>query len=73
MKVSGLAIGFVLASATLATSATAGEQSAPGVAPPRTADPVIECSKETWPNFSASCLRNANSAVQVRLISGTRH
>ena len=37
------------------------------------ADYAIEdCSKQVWPNFSPSCLRNADRAVNVRLVTADR-
>ncbi|MEO8318631.1 MAG: hypothetical protein ABI561_09955 [Bradyrhizobium sp.] len=72
MKASPLALGFVIA-LTLATSASASEQGSSAVAaPPGKAEQTVDCSKETWPNFSPSCLRNENSAVEVRLVTATR-
>jgi len=32
---------------------------------------IVDCTKEVWPNFSPSCLRNAGSTV-VRLITVNR-
>ena len=73
MKASRFALGLVLASVTLVTSATASEQAASTVAKPSAkAEQAVDCSKETWPNFSAPCLRNANSTVDVRLVTGAR-
>jgi hypothetical protein len=31
-----------------------------------------DCSKQVWPNFTPSCLRNAGRATNVRLISTER-
>ena len=71
MKASRLALA--LASIMLATSANASEQAASAVAPPASkGEQAVDCSKETWPNLSAPCLRNANSSVEVRLITGAR-
>ncbi len=28
-----------------------------------------DCSKQVWPNFTPSCLRNAGQATKVRLVS----
>lgn len=70
MKASRLVLGLALASA-LATSANAREQAASAVAQPAAkAEQRADCSKETWPNFSAPCLRNANPMVEVRLVTG---
>ena len=34
--------------------------------------PTEDCSKQVWPNFTHSCLRNARNATTVRLISTDR-
>ena len=73
MKASRLAFGLALASVTLVTSATASEQAASAVVQPAKAEQGADCSKETWPNFSTPCLRNANPTVEVRLETGARH
>ena len=31
-----------------------------------------DCSKQVWPHFSPSCLRNADSTTNVRLVTMTR-
>jgi hypothetical protein len=31
-----------------------------------------DCSQQVWPNISASCLRNADSKIEVRIITATR-
>ena len=31
-----------------------------------------DCSKQVWPNFSPSCLRNADRATNVRLVTVNR-
>ena len=31
-----------------------------------------DCSKQVWPNFTASCLRNAGQATNVRLVTTER-
>ena len=73
MKASRLALGLALASVTSVTSANASEQAASAVVQPAAkAEQGGDCSKETWPNFSAPCLRNANPTVEVRLVTGTR-
>jgi hypothetical protein len=74
MKISQLlAISFFLITATGVTTASASEQVAGVAAPPPTkAENVVDCTKETWPNFSPSCLRNVNRAVEVRMVTATR-
>jgi hypothetical protein len=43
------------------------------VTTPVKADSVTEdCSKQVWPNFSPSCLRNADRAINVRFVTATR-
>ena len=32
---------------------------------------VEDCSKQTWPNFSQSCLKNADHTVNVRIVTVT--
>jgi hypothetical protein len=60
------------------TPAAAGEQVAtttpPSVkeaAPSVKENVIVDCSKEVWPDFSPSCLRNAN-ATEVRLVTVNR-
>jgi hypothetical protein len=31
-----------------------------------------DCSKQVWPNFSPPCLRNADRAINVRLVTVNR-
>jgi hypothetical protein len=31
-----------------------------------------DCSQQVWPHISASCLRNADSKIEVRLVTATR-
>jgi hypothetical protein len=74
MKASALlAIGlaWVSVTVTFASSATASEQLA-GPAQAPTQEQAVDCSKERWPNFSPSCLRNANLTGPVRLVTATR-
>lgn len=73
MKASWLALGLAFASVTLVTSAKASEQAAPAIEQSAAkAEQGADCLKETWPNFSAPCLRNANPTVEVRLVTGPR-
>jgi len=68
-----LTLGLLLSTITLAGTAYASEQVATTiVAPKESADAPVDCSKETWLNFSPSCLRNANQAIEVRLITASR-
>ena len=67
-----LAISFFLTTFTLATPAAATEPGASAATPAEKSETSVDCSKETWPNFSSSCLRNSNKAVEVRLVTATR-
>ena len=61
---SAIAVLLALATTASAEEATTG---------PANADSATEdCSKQVWPNFSASCLRNADRALNVRLITASR-
>jgi hypothetical protein len=56
----------------LVTPAAAGEQiAAPITASGRKESVTVDCSKEVWPDFSPSCLRNANATV-IRLVTVNR-
>jgi hypothetical protein len=33
---------------------------------------AVDCSKQNWPNFSPTCLRNAGQATTVRIITADR-
>jgi hypothetical protein len=56
----------------LVTPAAAGEQvAAPTAAPSVKEGVTVDCSKEVWPDFSPSCLRNDNATV-VRLVTVNR-
>ena len=59
----------VMASLLLTTAVSAEE----AVQQPVRADNVTEdCSKQVWPNFSPSCLRNSDRGVNVRLVTVDR-
>ncbi|MET3843897.1 hypothetical protein ABIE49_005975 [Bradyrhizobium sp. OAE829] len=54
----------------LATGARAEEATAPS---DKANTPTEDCSKQVWPNFTPSCLRNAGQhATNVRLVSTER-
>ena len=73
MKASLIVVGLALASITFVMSANASEEATSAVAQREAkAEQSVDCSKETWPNFSAPCLRNANPKVEVRLVTGAR-
>jgi hypothetical protein len=56
----------------LVTPAAAGEPAAaPTVDSSIKPSAIVDCSKEVWPDFSPSCLRNANASV-VRLVTVNR-
>jgi len=68
-----LAISLFLTTVALVTPAAASEQVAVAMATAaEKAETAVDCSKETWPNFSPSCLRNANQTVEVRIVTATR-
>jgi hypothetical protein len=59
-----IAVSFIL------TTAAGADEVA---IPPVKADTAAEdCSKQAWPNFSPACLRNADRATNVRLVTATR-
>jgi hypothetical protein len=61
---SAIAVSFLL------ITAPAAEEVAQQTAK---ADSATEdCSKQVWPNFSPSCLRNADRAINVRLVTVNR-
>jgi hypothetical protein len=54
----------------LLTTAVCAEGAAPQTVK---ADSATEdCAKQVWPNFSPSCLRNTDRAVNVRLVTADR-
>ena len=55
----------VMASLLLATGVSA-EEAAPQTVK---ADTTEDCSRQVWPNFSPSCLRNGDRAISVRLVT----
>ena len=61
---STVAVAFLLTTAVSAEEVTTQ---------PAKADSAAEdCSKQVWPNFSPSCLRNADRAINVRLVTVDR-
>ena len=52
----------------LATAARAENKTTPS----ETNTPTEDCSKQVWPHFTPSCLRNAGQAMNVRLVSTER-
>jgi len=65
---------FAASSIQLTTLSVASDAAA--VAAPIKAEATEEratvCSREVWPNFSPSCLRNVNQATEVRLVTTIR-
>jgi hypothetical protein len=53
----------------LATGAHAEHEASPS---DKANTPTEDCSKQVWPNFTPSCLRNAGPATTVRLVSTER-
>ena len=53
----------------LATGARAEQETTPS---DKASTPAEDCSKQVWPNFTPSCLRNAGQATNVRLVSTER-
>ena len=61
---SAIVVSFLLTTAVSAEEVTAQ---------PVKADSATEdCSKQVWPHFSPSCLRNADRAINVRLVTVNR-
>jgi len=59
-----------LATAALLTTIAFAEEGT--IQPTQSANQIADCSKQVWPHFSPSCLRNADRAVSVRLVTTTR-
>jgi hypothetical protein len=53
----------------LATGVRAEHETTPS---DKSNSPTEDCSKQVWPNFAPSCLRNAGPATNVRLVSTQR-
>jgi hypothetical protein len=63
------AVPAIVLSVLFANAAIAEE----GSTQPVKADSATEdCSKQVWPNFSPACLRNADRATNVRLVTTNR-
>lgn len=60
---SAIAVSFLL------TTAVSAEEAA---TQPKADSVTEDCSKQVWPNFSPSCLRNTDRAVNVRLVTVDR-
>jgi len=66
-----LTLLFAASSMQLMTlSAAAQEVAAAEVKPAK--EKAIDCSREVWPHFPPSCLRNADQSTEVRLVAATR-
>ena len=59
----------VVASLLLTTAASAEEATPTTV---KADNATEDCSKQVWPNFSPSCLRNGDRAINVRLVTVNR-
>ena len=71
-----IAITFVFVASAVQWVPPAAAQDASATAataPDSKAGTAVDCSKEVWPQFSPPCLRNANHASPVRLITADRH
>ena len=66
MKRNLLAVAVLL---LLATGVRAEHETTPN---DKANTPTEDCSKQVWPNFTASCLRNAGQATNVRLVTTER-
>ena len=66
MKRNLLAVAVLL---FLATGARADYQITPS---DKANTPTEDCSKQVWPHFTPSCLRNAGQATNVRRVSTER-
>ena len=64
LHLSAVAMVFLLATGARAEEGTTSSDN-------RTV-PTEDCSKQVWPNFTPSCLRNAGQATNVRLVSTER-
>jgi hypothetical protein len=60
LQLSALAIILLFATGAQAQEATT---------PSSTNTAAEDCSKQVWPNFTPSCLRNSDKATNVRLVS----
>lgn len=59
----------IVASSLLATAAIAEETA---TQQPVKTENAEDCSKQVWPNFSPACLRKADRAINVRLVTTSR-
>jgi hypothetical protein len=66
-------LAFSLVAAALAGSTTGAfcEEKIQATATGERAE-AIDCSKQVWPNFSPTCLRNVGQAAPVRIITADR-
>ena len=60
----------IVFSSLLATTAAIAEEGA--TQPVKAENAIEDCSKQVWPNFSPACLRNADRALNVRLVTTNR-
>lgn len=70
--ISALAVALSILAVGFQSPVAAGEQLIGPVAPSVVKEgALIDCSKETWPDFSAACLSN-DRAIEVRKVSVNR-
>lgn len=64
---------FSLMAAAIAGSATSafGEEKIQNTVNGDQAE-AVDCSKQNWPHFSPTCLRNAGQATTVRIVTADR-
>jgi hypothetical protein len=53
--------------ALLVTTAVAAQEATPSAV--KTDNVVEDCTTQVWPHFSPACLRNADKAITVRLVT----
>jgi hypothetical protein len=59
----------IVFSSLLTTTAAIAEE---GATPVKAENAIEDGSKQVWPNFSPACLRNADRALNVRLVTTDR-
>jgi hypothetical protein len=66
-------LAFSLVAAAIAGSATSafGEEKIQTTATDERVE-AVDCSRQNWPNFSPTCLRNAGQATTVRIVTADR-
>jgi hypothetical protein len=54
------------------TPSVAGDEVTTPATPTGKQDIAVDCTKEVWPHFSPSCLRNVDQATRVRMVTASR-